>query len=166
MTRPIRNFKLVLLCVIGGATVSACSPKHQMHGQHASDQYAYEHSNAGQYSSEQYGAAYRAAGYQSQVRSRYGDAVQSASLRPACNAFINPCGFMKVVPVYPVYQIAAPVQETYVAPVEEPPVVVMPEPELPVYVEPALPEPPVYIPAPQHWPEPETPVQSWEPLRK
>lgn len=76
---------------------------------------------------------------------------------------------MRVIPVYPVYQIVTPApvtyEETYVeAPaIVEPPIVIMPEPTPEVYIEP---ERSVYTPEPHHWPEPETPVPSWTPLRK
>lgn len=176
----MRKLKFALICVAGTATITACSPRHHMTGQYGADQYAYGHHNMSQYgyehtygseySSEYYGADYQAAGQHTQLRSRYGNAAQTSSLNAGCDEYVNPCGFMKVVPVYPIYQIAVPVQETYVepyvAPVEETPIIVMPEPELPAYVEPTLPDPIPYVPEPQHWPEPETPVTSWAPLRK
>lgn len=174
MTKPMRNLKFALICAAGAATITACSPRHHMSSQYGADQYAYGHHNTSQhgseYSSEYYAADYHAAGQHTQLRSRYGSAAHSTSLNAGCDEYVNPCGFMKVVPVYPIYQIAAPVQEAYaepyVAPLEEAPIVVMPEPELPVYVEPTLPDPIPYVAEPQHWPEPETPVTSWAPLRK
>jgi len=169
MTRHMHILKLMLIAGLGGATLTACVP----------GQYAYEteqtHAEFGQYGADYapYGAQYGAQSGQygneyaqsasSFQRTRYGD-VQNAGLRPPCEVQATPCGFMTVVPVYPVYQVVTqtapepePIIETYV----EPPVVEIYEPEPTVIVEPE----PVYTPM-HHWPEPETPVQSWKPIRK
>jgi len=93
------------------------------------------------------------------------DSLLSGYLRSACDIDVQSCGFMRVVPVYPVYQVvtAPPVVET-------PPPVTLTEAEPPVIVlppEPA-PEPPVYTPPPvqEFWPEPATPIKRWTPPRK
>jgi len=97
------------------------------------------------------------------ARSRYG--YTESGLRSGCDMEVQSCGFMRVVPVYPVYQIvtAPPVVKT-------PPPVTVAEPEPPVIVLPPepTPEPPVYTPPPvqEFWPEPATPIQTWTPPRK
>jgi len=161
MTKHMHILKLLLIAGLGGATLTGCVP----------GQYAYETeptaANYGQYGAQsgQYGGEYGAQYTQSAAsygQSRYGN----TGLRPACDVQVAPCGFMTVVPVYPIYQVVTqpeplpapePIIETYV----EPPVVEIYEPEPIPYVEPA----PIYEPM-HHWPEPETPVQSWKPIRK
>ena len=150
----LRNFKTLLICSVGTAGLVACAPSSQTIAHHQADTYlsGYSHSSYG----------YEQTETTTIVKSRYGD----AGLRPACEVQIETCGFMTVVPVYPVYQIvtAPPV-------VEEPPVVVipepLPEPEPPVIVLPPEPEPPIYVPpTPEYWPTPETPIEPWTPPRK
>jgi len=133
--------------------LSACAPSY--HGfantEYSQSSYGYSHTEYGY--SETQAQTFAA-------QSRYGE----AGLRPACDVQINSCGFMAVVPVYPVYQIV-----TAPPAVEEPPLIVIqdPVPEPPVIVLPPDPEPPVYVPpAPEHWPTPETPIKPWTPPRK
>ena len=157
MTKHIHSLKLILIAGLGSFALTACVP----------GQYAYETESSGadfgQYGAQsgQYGGAYGANFAQTNfAQTRYGDAVGASGLRPACNVQAAPCGFMTVVPVYPIYQIAAepePVVEIF----NEPPVVEIFEPEPEIYIEPE----PVYEPM-DHWPEPAAPVQSWKPIRK
>lgn len=156
MTKHIHSLKLTFIAGLGSLALTACVP-----GQYAYDspeiggqngQYQYNGQSAGY---NQYGAAVS--------QSHYGYAAQNTGLRPACQQQAAPCGFMRVVPIYPIYQVEVPqavpvpTYETYV----EPPVVEIYEPEpIPMY------EPePEYTPM-EHWPEPEAPIQSWQPLRK
>ena len=169
MTNHIHSLKLILIAGLGSFALTACVP----------GQYAYDTGPTGaefgqygagfdQYGAQsgQYGGAYGANFAQTNIaqtnfaQTRYGDVVGASGLRPACNVQAAPCGFMTVVPVYPIYQIAAerePVVEIF----NEPPVVEIFEPEPEIYIEPE----PVYEPM-DHWPEPAAPVQSWKPIRK
>jgi len=164
MTKPIHIRKLLLIASLGSLALTACVP----------GQYAYDSTQSGaEYG--QYGAEYGQYGAQSgQYSAQYGGGfaqtrygagfsqTSSASLRPACNAQAAPCGYMTVLPVYPIYQVAAP-QPDPVVEIYEPPVVETYEPEPTIIYEPE-PEP-VFTPI-DHWPEPAAPVQSWKPIRK
>lgn len=142
----------LLICGVGTAGLVACAPSSQNIAHHQADMYLSGYSYTG------YG--YEQTETTTVLSSRYGE----SGLRPACEVRFETCGFMTVVPVYPVFQIvtAPPVAE-------EPPVIIMtePEPEPPVILLPPEPEPPIYIPpVPEHWPTPETPVEPWTPPRK
>lgn len=173
MTKKIHNLRLTLIAGLASLAVTACVP----------GQYAYETNeagaNAGYYdNSAYYGGQYGyEAGnygqYEANVSTSrygiYGAATNTSGLRPGCDMQMAPCGFMRVVPVYPIYQVTAPQTP---APVVEAPAVEIYEPEPAVIYEPEpvyepAPEPePVYTPPPSYWPEPDTPVQSWKPIRK
>lgn len=139
MVTSVRNLKSLLISTLGCVVLSACSQSHHMYEQEA-------------YAS-------------TQVTSRYGYAASTSQTTEDCAYEVHPCGFMRVVPVYPIYQIVTPIPAE---PVIESPVISVPEPTIYVeepepYIEPEL---PVYVPPTQHWPEPETPAPSWTPLRK
>lgn len=125
----------------------------------------YEGGNAhsGYYQSE-YSQQAHTPPYQTHMKSRYGHG-QADGLQPPCVEVLAPCGFMRVVPVYPVYQR---VIESVSVPGVNVPTVHITEPEPVYHYEPeVIHEPaPVYEPAPYHWPEPEAQVPSWKPLRK
>ena len=151
MGKSAKTYHLILVAALGAAAVSACAPSYKMS--------AYDTSmDAG------YGYAQSAYGYSYETQStatyssRYG-----GELRGGCQIEVQSCGFMTVVPVYPVYQIVTP------PPVPEVPVVEVPqvvEPDPIPYVEPTPYVEPVYQPPVHHWPEPETPPPVWTPLRK
>lgn len=148
----VQNFRLILIGGTCCAVIAACAPSSQMTAYDANMQSSYGYSQTGY-------------GYESSEtrvethKSRYG-----GQLRGACEVAVPTCGFMQVVPVYPVYQIVTAPQVVDVPVVEAPPTVVYePAPE-PVYI-PEL-ELPTYVPPVQHWPEPETPAPTWTPLRK
>ena len=75
---------------------------------------------------------------------------------------------MAVVPVYPVYQVITPIAAAPEVQQVEVPTITIAEPE-PVTIE-IFDQEPVfeskYEPVTDFWPEPETPVQSWKPIRK
>jgi len=154
MTFSAHSFKLIVMTGLASLTLTACVP----------GQYAYDSGQSGadygQYGAQsgQYGAQY-SGGF---AQTRYGEAVSTSGLRPACNVQPAPCGFTTVVPVYPIYQVAAPQPEPIVE-IFDPPTVEIFEPEPTVIYEPE-PEP-VFTPM-EHWPEPAEPVQSWKPIRK
>ena len=164
-----RTINKISLFVIGGictAAITDCSPTYQSsaYGQGGTGfeqaQYGYDYVS-GQSAYDYAGSQAYSAGYSS----RYGEAFSvEAELRGPCGYAQNSCGMMRVVPVYPVYQVAVP-QAPEVQSVEVPTITIT-EPE-PLTVEIFEPEPePVYEPVTDFWPEPETPIQSWEPLRK
>jgi len=101
MTKNIQSLKLSVMAGLASLAFTACVP----------GQYAYETTDAGAnagYYGGQYDGQY---GYQSgeyaqygtQVsNTRYGVAAHSSGLRPGCDMQAAPCGFMRVVPVYPI----------------------------------------------------------------
>lgn len=165
MVNRVQRLKILLVGSALCAALTACGPRYvtaeslsgQAHAgsyggvyaQGGASQYNYSQDN---YSQETYAQAY------TQQKSRYG---YQAGLRAPCDEVQTPCGFMRVVPVYPVYQYVTPAEPE---PVVEVPTISTPEPEPVVIYEPE-PEP-VYTPSIQHWPDPETEVPSWKPLRK
>lgn len=155
MGNILQHIRPLLLCGFGAAGLAACSPSSKNMNYHQADNYLSGYSQSG------YGYEQSYSYDQMQVSaSRYGD----LGLRPACEMQVKSCGFMTVVPVYPVYQFvtAPPVAEA-------PPTITLPEPapEPPVIVLPPDPEPPVYTPpSPEFWPTPETPIETWTPPRK
>jgi len=154
MTKHLHVLKLLLIAGCGGVALTACVP----------GQYGYDARDVAA-SSGQYGADYGQANFGQYggnfTQARYGEAINASSLRPPCETQVAPCGFMTVVPVYPIYQVAAPPQPEPVVEIFEPPTVEIFEPEPTVIYEPE----PIYEPM-DHWPEPETPTQSWKPIRK
>jgi hypothetical protein len=164
MRESLRNHTILLFLSAASAAVSGCTPKYVS----AADLgYTSDHNHSA-YTQQGYtsGAYYQAAQY-TLPASRYGATAGSRqmSLRPACNEYVAPCGFMRVVPIYPIYQVAVQPE-----PIAEVPTVTLPEAEpAPVITyEPAptpIPEP-VYSEPAYHWPEPETDMPSWKPLRK
>lgn len=184
-----RNFRLVLIAAIGGLALTACAASQDQYvddwqygqGQYAEsqygyDQYGYDQYGQGQYGQSQfgqYGDGFSQYGGEyaqhtaSFAPSRYGNSGGGAELRPPCGVQVAPCGFMSVVPVYPIYQVEAPPPppEPIVEIFDEPPTVEYYEPSPTVFLDPEpIPEP-VYEPV-HSWPEPENPVQSWTPIRK
>ena len=164
-----RNFRLVLIAAIGGLALTACAASQDQYvddWQYGQGQYG--QSQFGQYGDgfSQYGGEY-AQHTASFTPSRYGNSGGGAELRPPCGVQVAPCGFMSVVPVYPIYQVEAPPPppEPIVEIFDEPPTVEYYEPSPTVFLDPGpIPEP-VYEPV-HSWPEPENPVQSWTPIRK
>ena len=168
MRKFIKNTKVSLISGISILAVTACT-----HSQHTS---AYNQTGHG-YENAAYGYDYVSGQSNSNTtyKSRYGD-----ELRGSCEVVIETCETVAFVPVYPVYQIITPTfgKVPDVQPVEVPtiplpepePVTIEfyePEPEAPVYEPPVYePAPPVYEPVTNYWPEPDTPVETWEPLRK
>ncbi len=164
MTNNIHRLKFILIAGLGSLALTACVP----------GQYGYETGQSGAgygqygtqadlYGAQQFGAQYGAGFTQSAYGAGFNQAANTG-LRPTCNAQAAPCGFMRVVPVYPIYQVSVPQREPVVQifdPPPPPPVAEIYEPEPIPYVEPD----PVYEPV-HHWPEPVTPVQSWKPIRK
>ena len=159
MVNRLRRIKNL---IVGGAAcvvLTACGPRYVPAETFSS------HASAGSYGGayaqdSQSHTGHAHTGY-AQAKSRYGHAFSGGQpgLQPPCSAAHTPCGFTRVLPVYPVYQYVT-AQETIV----EAPTVTVPEPEPIVIYEPT-PEP-VYTPSIQHWPEPEVEVPSWKPLRK
>lgn len=148
------NLRTLLIGGMFAAAMTACAPASQVKTQGAYHQ--------GGYSQSAY--AYQGAQEsQTTYRSRYGD-----TLRGSCDIEIQTCGFMTVVPVYPVFQIVtAPPAPDVPVTVEAPPAYTPePMPEPPVVILPPEPEPPAYVPPVQHWPEPTTPPPVWTPPRK
>ena len=172
MVNRFKDFGKIALIFTASIAFAGCSASsHNMTYQDADSllsgysnttyRYGYDsgHSNYG----ADYNSGYADVNMTSGVSSRYG--YSESGLRSACDIDVQSCGFMRVVPVYPVYQVvtAPPVVET-------PPPVTLTEAEPPVIVlppEPA-PEPPVYTPPPvqEFWPEPATPIKRWTPPRK
>jgi len=117
-----------------------------------------------------------------QIKSRYGAPVSVSGLRPPCNIQLQPCGYISQL--YRVDYMANVTSQTCCdlpqtmmpppppvaiapEPAPLPPVTITPEPApLPPPVIVQEPEPPIYVPPPQHWPEPEVPYEPWTPLRK
>lgn len=158
MRRFSKITKIILIGGLSSAAITACAPASHMSGHDAYMQAGYGYSQMGYGSSQAAMTTYN---------SRYG-----GQLRGACHVEVQTCGFMQVVPVYPIYQYVSAPHTPDVPTIEEPPVVIYePAPE-PVYIpEPVQPEPlpyvpPTYIPPIQSWPDPETPPPSWTPLRK
>jgi len=172
MVNRFKEFGKIALTFAASAVLAGCSASsHNMTYQDAdsllsgysSSAYGYGYDSGHSNYGYDYNSGYADVNMTSSARSRYG--YSEAALRSGCDMDVQSCGFMRVVPVYPVYQIvtAPPVVET-------PPPVTILEPEPPVIVlppEPA-PEPPVYTPPPvqEFWPEPATPVKRWTPPRK
>ena len=159
MVNRVRRIKNLL---VGGAAcvvLTACGPRF------VPAETLSSHISAGSYGGAYAQGSYSQAGYThpgyTQAKSRYGQAFAGgqSGLQPPCSAAHTPCGFTRVLPVYPVYQYVT-AQETIV----EAPTVSVPEPAPAVIYEPA-PEP-VYTPSVQHWPEPDVETPSWKPLRK
>jgi len=159
MTKYSHSLKPILIASLGSLALTACIPGQEYLSDHIQN-------NA---LSSQYGADYAQynAGF---GQANYGNFTNATALRPPCQVQVAPCGFMAVVPVYPIYQVAVPtVREPIVEIFEEPPAVEYFEPEPTVYIEPepipyVEPEP-VYTPM-EHWPEPSTPIPIWTPKRK
>lgn len=156
MGKVFRNFRVVLIGGICSAAVTACAPSSHIstHDAYMQGDYGYSQTGYGYESSQANVAPHR---------SRYG-----GELRGPCEGVVQSCGMMAVVPVYPVYQVVTVPQppEVPVVTYEPAPVIVYePAPE-PVYTPEPVYEAPVYEPSVQHWPEPDTPVRDWQPLRK
>jgi len=172
MVKRVGKIKLGFMCGICAFSIAACAPSHHMpaesHLGYGYDNAAYGYDYVSDQSS--YGYEYDQSGYQyGQVSSRYGDAqfidgTYSGALRGPCNYTAQNCGMMQVVPVYPIYQVAT-YPEPQPAPIVDVPTITLPpaQPEPIVISEPDL---PVYEPPVAYWPEPETPITTWEPKRK
>lgn len=161
MVNKFQSFRMFLIGGLGVVAISACAPSYKM------SSYDTSMSSGNGYSQSAYGydavSAYGASfGYEQAAvtthRSRYG-----GELRGGCQVGTHPCGMMAVVPVYPVYQYATQPSAPEVQVVEVPQII---EPEPIPYVEPTPYVEPAYEPPVHHWPEPETPVIDWTPLRK
>ena len=163
MVNRFKDFGKIALICVASAVVAGCSASsHNMTYQDADSLISGYSSSAYGYGYD-YHSSYTDGNMTAIASSRYGHT--EAGLRSGCDMQVQSCGFMRVVPVYPVYQIvtAPPVVET-------PPPVTVVEPEPPVIVLPPepIPEPPVYTPPPvqEFWPEPAAPVKRWTPPRK
>ena len=168
MVNRFKDFGKIALICAASAIFAGCSASSKNMAYQDADSLLSGYSS----SAYGYGSGYSEYGYNSGyadgnmttiASSRYG--YNESGLRSGCDIQVQSCGFMRVVPVYPVYQIvtAPPVVET-------PPPVTVIEPEPPVIVlppEPA-PEPPIYTPPPvqEFWPEPAAPIERWTPPRK
>jgi len=166
-----RTINKISLFVIGGictAAITACTPTYQTsaYGQGGTGfeqaQYGYDYASG----QSAYGYNQGLYDYGTAQGFNYGNAFNGgAALRGPCTHTAQSCGMMAVVPVYPVYQVITPLPAPEVQPVEVPTITI--EEPRPLTVEIFDPEPePIYEPVTNFWPEPETPVQSWEPLRK
>ena len=172
MVNRLQRLTILLACGAAGLILTACGPRYVPidtlgHG-NSQSQGAYYQQGYSQH------AAYRGASantHYSEKKSRYGyeTAGQPHGLQAPCGEVFAPCGFTRVLPVYPIYQVTAP---TKPEPAAEVPTIDITEPEPVMIYEPA-PEPEyiytpdsVHTPAPYHWPEPEAEVPSWAPLRK
>lgn len=155
------NFKLLLITALGGVTLSACtqSQYNDGYGQYGADSSQYG-SGPAQYNSGYAQSRYGGAAYSS------GGQYASGGLRTDCSGHIAPCGFMQVVPVYPIYQVeAAPAPAPVIEHIPEPVVEIFePAPTIIVEPEPVF-EPYEYTPR-ETWPELETPAPVWTPIRK
>lgn len=172
MVNGIQRFKFLTACTVLCTALTACGPRlvpveslsgYSQSGSYG-DAYTQDHYSQAGYSQGAYSQGPYTQSYASQ-KSRYGHQA-SAGLRAPCEEAYAPCGFMRVLPIYPVYQYVIPTEPE---PVVEVPTISLPDPEPVVIYEAYEPEPipePVYAPAPYHWPEPETEVPSWKPLRK
>lgn len=159
MVNRIQRFQILLACTAVCVSLTACGPRYvPVESLSGYSQAGY---SGGAYSQGAYSQGTYAQSY-TQQKTRYGHQA-SAGLRAPCAAVSAPCGYMRVLPVYPVYQYVIPTEPE---PVVEVPTVSWPDPEPIVVYEPEpIPEP-VYEPAPYHWPDPEAEVPSWKPLRK
>lgn len=166
MVNRVQRLKILVVGSALCAALTACGPRYvpaeslsgQAHAGSYGGAYAQNASSQYNYAQSGYTHAY------TQQKSRYGN---QAGLRAPCAEVHAPCGFMRVVPVYPVYQYVTPAEPE---PVVEVPTISLPDPEpAPVMIyepEPVYEPAPIYEPAPYHWPEPEAEVPSWKPLRK
>ena len=185
-----KTINRISVFVIGGictAAITACSPTYQTsaYGQGAYGQSVYgqggtgfEHAQYGyDYVSDQSAYGYNqgiydygaAQGFNAGFSAPYGNAFSGgAALRGSCGFTPQNCGMMAVVPVYPVYQVITPIAAAPEVQQVEVPTITIAEPE-PVTIE-IFDQEPVfeseYEPVTDFWPEPETPVQSWKPIRK
>ncbi len=168
MVNRVRRIKNLIVGGVACIILTACGPRYvpaeTLSGYASTGSYGGAHAQDS-YSQSGYSHTGHAHTGYAQAKSRYGHAFAGgqSGLQPPCSAAHTPCGFTRVLPVYPVYQYVT-AQETIV----EAPTVSVPEPAPIVVYEPA-PEPipePVYTPSIQHWPEPDVDVPSWKPLRK
>ena len=174
MFRTVNKISLFFIGSICSAAVTACTPTYQTsaydQGGYGFDQaeYGYDYvSGQSAYGYEQGAYDFGAAqGFNANFSSRYGEAFsEGAALRGPCAYTQQSCGMMRVVPVYPIYQVTVP-QAPQVQAVEVP-TITLPDPEpLAIEIYEPEPEPPVYEPVTNFWPETDAPVESWKPLRK
>jgi len=184
MVNRIKRFHILLVGSAVCLSLSACGPRYvpaealgygtgYSQGSYAGADYSQASYSQNAYSQNTYSQNAYSQGANAQgnfaqsngQKSRYGHQT-SGGLQAPCGEALAPCGFMRVVPVYPVYQYVIPTVDESVVAVSEPEPVYHPEPEV-TYVPEVTYEPePVYTPSVQHWPEADAVVQSWKPLRK